>query len=40
MMISGCKNVILDDKKVQKIINSHLPNTKGEQGMLACKQKH
>jgi hypothetical protein len=36
LLIKGCGEVKLDNYRVQTILNKHLPNTKGNKGLLDC----
>jgi len=38
MLIAGCEEVELDNKEVEKIMNKHLPNTRGHLGLLECQE--
>ena len=38
MLVVGCKEVQLDNKEVQNIMNNHLPNTRGHLGLLECQE--
>ena len=38
MLVAGCNEVQLDNKEVEKIMNKHLPNTKGHLGLLECQE--
>ena len=38
MLVVGCNEVQLYNKEVEKIMNKHLPNTKGHLGLLECQE--
>ena len=39
LLVKGCKEVELDNRQVQEIMNRHLPNTKGHLGLLECQEE-
>ena len=39
LYIKGCKRVELYNKKVEGILNRHLPNTKGHSGLIKCQSE-
>ena len=36
LLIPGCKEVQLDNKQVEEILNKYLPNTRGQRAVVGC----
>jgi len=39
LLVPGCKEVRLDNKQVQEILNKYLPNTGGHRWLLDCQEE-
>jgi len=39
LLIKGCKEVELDNKQVEEILNRYLPNTRGNKALLECQSE-
>ena len=39
LLIKGCAGIMLDNKKVQNIVNKYLPNDRGHSGLAACEDE-
>ena len=37
LLIEGCRRIEIDNKEVEAIINSYLPNKEGRKGLMKCK---
>ena len=39
LLIPGCKEVTLDNKQVEEILNRYLPNTRGQKAVIECQSE-
>jgi hypothetical protein len=39
LLVKGCKNVVLDNKVIEEVLNRYLPNTRGNKALLECQSE-